>query len=1377
VRLKWLALLACAVSTAQAATPVPEVRPMYFEHLTMRDGLSQSTVMSILQDSQGFLWLATESGLDRYDGYSIREYRRERGNKNGLASDYVWKVAEDARGDLWLATIGGGVARWDRRNDHFQQFRHDPADPYSLASDAIRTLHIDAKGQVWAATERHGLDVLDPQTGRARHFHHIEGNPRSLSADAVFALYSDRAGQLWVGTDKGLGRYEPSSDDFNNDIAEAGALDGARVRAILEDHAGAMWIGTFDNGLYRLDPRTRKVTSFRHDAANPRSLSNDRVRAVMEDDARRLWIATSDGLNLFNRASESFVRYSSEANNPHSLRDDDVMSLYQDRSGVIWVGTRAGGASHWSPQSWALGHYRSNLFDNTAVNTFADDGEDTIWVGTRDGLVEINTRDRSERHFTRDSDGPLRLTDNSVMALLYDRDGALWIGTMSGGLARLDPQRGTLRSYRNDANDPTSLPADGVMSLYEDRGGDVWIGTFGGGLARVDRATSKLIRYPHSIDENALSSPRASAIAEDRLGNLWIGTIGGGLNLLERGTGRFHAFRRNDRDPSSLSDDTIYALHVDPNGNVWVGTAGGGLDRVVGSSEQPDAIHFQSDARLGGMPSQVVYGIESDQQGGLWLSTNNGLVRLDPNTGESRLLREPHGLQADEFNFNAHHRGRDGTLYFGGNGGFNAFQPDISSPSAPPPRLALTSVTVLNEQLPFAKLPASDRPLTLEHDDRLVTFDFAALDFISPTNNRYLYRLEGFDPDWVQAGGMHRATYTNLDAGEYVFRVRATNANGVWSREDLTIPVHVAAAPWNTLTARMMYVATVLLILGLLWRLQRKKRQRELDHNRELEQMVRVRTHELEERNHQLQEMSRAKSDFVARMNHELRTPMNGVLGMSELLLDTHLDPVQRRFGEGIHRSADSLLAIVDDVLDFSKLEAGRLQLAPVECDLVELVEQTAEMLAARASGKNIELLCDSPARPVPRVRADVVRLRQVLVNLGGNAVKFTEHGEVILRVTQPKIEGSQLRVKLEVSDTGIGIEPVNQSRIFEEFVQEDASTTRRYGGTGLGLAIARQLVELMGGQLSVMSSPGVGSTFSVELTLQLADPNALQRPQPTELLGLRILVADDNAAVRRLIMHALDQWGAHPVDVGSMPEVLRELRATPYNAVIIDHSLLDCAVASELQSVVSERAVRPRVIRLASFVNLAHSEGADLQCFDAEITKPVRLSQLHRTLTGDTTPDTSSTAPQPVPPLVLADGARVLVVEDQSLNRDVAEGMLKALGLEVDTAHDGSHALDMLARTRYDVVLMDCRMPVMDGYAATRELRRREGDGPHIPVIALTADTTSAAREACLAAGMDDYLGKPFSRATLRAALARWIPARDTPTPTEVASVTQLPS
>jgi len=1359
----WLlALLACAAfGAAHATPPVPEVRPMYFEHLSVRDGLSQSTVMSILQDSQGFLWLATESGLDRYDGYSIREYRRERGNDHALASDFIWKIAEDTQGDLWLATIGGGVARWDRRNDRFQQFRHDPANPASLASDAVRTLLIDADGMIWAGTEHHGLDILDPRTGRARHFRHQPGNARSLPSDGVFALYTDREGRLWVGTDKGLGRYEPATQDFDNAIARDGALADVRVRAIFEDHQGALWIGTYDRGLYRLDPRTGNVTAFRYDANNPRSLASDRVRAILEDDAHRLWVATAAGLNLFERGSQEFVRYGRNSDNPHSLRDDDVMSLYQDRGGVLWVGTRAGGASHWSPKSWTLGHYHSDFFSNTAVNAFADDGAGMVWVGTADGLVEIDTQARRERRYTTESTGVLRLTDDSVMALLHDRSGTLWIGTMTGGLMRYDRQRRTFRSYINSADDPTSLPANGIMCLFEDRGGEVWVGTFGGGLARIERGTGKVIRYPHGDMPNALSSPRVGAIAEDLNGNLWIGTSGGGLNLLERRTGRVHRYRRNDRDPSSLSDDTIYAVHVDAAGTVWVGTAGGGLDQVIGNSNDPASIRFRGDARLADMPSQVVYGIESDSEGNLWLSTNNGLVRLDSQNGSSRLLREPHGLQADEFNFNAHYRGRDGTLYFGGNGGFNAFLPEVALSEAPPPRLALTSVSVLTEQLPFPELPRPGRPLLLAHDDKLVTFEFAALDFMSPANNRYLYQLEGFDPTWVDAGAMHRATYTNLEPGEYTFRVRAMNADGVWSSEDLAIPVRVAAAPWNTLPARLAYAAAALLILGYLWRLQRARRTRELNHKRELETMVRQRTHELEERNRELQILSRAKSDFVARMNHELRTPMNGVLGMSELLLDTRLDPVQRRFAEGIHRSADSLLAIVDDVLDFSKLEAGRLQLAPVECDLIELVEQTGEMLAARASGKNIELLCEVPPHPLPHVLVDAVRLRQVLVNLGGNAVKFTERGEVALRVTSPAIQGGRLRVRLEVADTGIGIAAEHQTRIFEEFVQGDASTTRRYGGTGLGLAIARQLVELMGGRLSLKSRLGVGSTFTVDVSFPLADTATPALAQPTDVMGLRILVGDDNAAVRRFIAHTLDQWGAHATEAGSVPEILQELRTTAYNAVILDHSMLDGAAIDELQRALGERAVRPRVIRLATFANLAQAQNYDAQWFDAELTKPVRLMQLQRVLAGETASDIATAPGHPEPAQPLGQGIRVLVVEDQSLNRDVAEGMLKSLGVAVDTAQDGRHALKMLEHNSYDVVLMDCRMPIMDGFTATAELRRREGSGPRVPVIALTADTTSAARDACLQAGMDDYLGKPFNRATLRAALARWISTR----------------
>ena len=1351
-------IAAGAFNSAHAAAPVPSVRPLFFEHLTIRDGLSMSDVNSILQDSVGYVWLATQSGLDRYDGYSIREYRRQRGDLHGLANDFIWSIAEDANSDLWLATDGGGVARWERKSDQFQQFRHDPQRPRSLASDAVRALIVDGHGLVWVATKDQGLDALDPKTGEARHYRHHDDDPNSLAADSVDTVYADRSGRVWVGTDRGLSRYDPSIDGFVNvDAAVDGVqLNDLRIRAIREDHAGILWLGTVNKGLVRFEPDANRLTVFHHDAQNPRSLSQDYVWSVLEDKAQRLWIATGDGLDLFDRATQSFIRYGHEADNPQSLRSSNILSLYQDRGGVLWVGTREGGASHWNPRSWLFGHYFSDAFRATAVNAFADDGAGKVWVGTLgSGLVEIDGRSGRERRYRE-------LADDRIMALLYDGRGTLWIGTMSGGLEKLDVASGKIKAFRSVPEDASTLPANGVMSLYEDRNGTLWVGTFRGGLASIDRTTEKITRYPFGpANSNSLNNSKAGAIVEDALGNLWIGTSGGGLNLLDRKTGRFHAYRRDDRDPQSLGDDTIYALHIDRHGDLWAGTAGAGLERVIGSSADPGAVHFESQARLEGMSNQVVYGIESDSADRLWLSTNNGLVRFDPRSHAVKVFHRVHGLQDEEFNFNAHYAGADGTVFFGGNNGFNAFSPDQIEADTPAPRIVLTTAAKLNRPIASQELPSPLRPLQLAYDDKLVTLDFAALDFTSPANNRYSYQLQGFNTGWIDAGAMHRATYTNLDAGDYVFKVRAANADGIWSDDSLAIPVHVAPAPWNTLAARIVYFLIGVAILLYAWRFQRQRRERELRYSRELEHTVRIRTHELEERNQQLQVLSRAKSDFVARMSHELRTPMNGVLGMTSLLLDTPIDRSQRRFAEAIHRSADSLLAIVDDVLDFSKIEAGRLQLESAECDLVEILEQTVEMLAARAATKGIELICDSPPGKLPRVMFDAVRLRQVLVNLGGNAVKFTERGEVTLRLSATGAAEGSIGIRVEVADTGVGIAPESQAKIFDEFAQEDASTTRRFGGTGLGLAISRQLIELMGGRLAVSSAPGKGSTFSFELSLPLADPSAQFPAPPRSLNGIRVLVVHENTAARILLGRTLRAWSARPTEVASLAEALSASTGANYDALVIDDCLI-AASASLWQEVRGRLGKNLRTIRLLSFVSLGSSGSPEDSLLDTELTKPVRLAELHRALIGcsdRSTPLTERTVAMKKPAGVLpALRGRILVVEDQPLNREVAIGMLTSLGLEVETAHHGQQALDIIQSRSFDAILMDCEMPVMDGFSATRALRAREPADAHIPVIALTADATSTGRAACLAAGMDDHLAKPFRREALHGILVRWL-------------------
>ena len=844
--IRVLGFLALAALSSPAPSMAAPVRPIRFDRLAPEQGLSQSSVMDVLQDRKGYIWLATEDGLNRYDGTGFKVYRHDPSDPASLPSSFVWDVEEDAAGDLWIAT-SNGLATWSRATDRIT--RQD-----NVGGRHIRAIRFSAKGDaLWIGTRDSGLLRLDVATGQIHPFVHEAASADSLADDRVYAISLDADGRLWVGTDGGLELLREDGRGFTHYPADAmnpGKLSDPKVRAIRADNAGSLWVGTSNGGLNRLDVASGRFEHFRNDPAVPSSLAHDQVRAILQDADGRLWVGTGGGLDLFDAAHGTFAHYRQDTRNPSSLGDDHVLSLAQDRGGVLWVGTRLGGVHKWNPLSWQFGHVApeaDNGLTSGHVTSFSEDRAGRLWVGTYDAGLYVMERMTGEMTPYRHDGKNLRgLPSDHVMALHHDHRGDLWIGTLDAGLVRMSATTGAFKNYRSDPSKPQGLSVNGVTSILEDGEGHLWLGTYNGGVEKFDPETERFTHYRHDPkDAASLGGDRVAAIAEAPDGRLWVATMEKGLDLLDPRTGRFERFEHQAGDPRSLPTDSIHALYVDASGSLWVGTHSG-LSHL-----HADGASFETFTTRNGLPSDVVYGIRSDRQGRLWLSTNNGLSRLDPRSGEFANYGVSDGLQASEFNFGAWYQSTSGELFFGGNNGFNAFMPDRLRQVSKAPAVVLTAVSVAHRSLGG---PADGtQRIRLGFRDKVLGLEFAALDYTAPDRNRFSYKLEGFDPEWVPLRGRRAVTYTNLNPGHYTFRLRGANSDGKWNEEGLAVAVDVAAPPWATPWAFTGYsVFLVGCMLGMA-RIQQRKFDREAEYARVLEFRVQERTRELSERQRELE--------------------------------------------------------------------------------------------------------------------------------------------------------------------------------------------------------------------------------------------------------------------------------------------------------------------------------------------------------------------------------------------------------------------------------------------------------------------------------------------------------------------------------------------
>ncbi len=793
-------------------------RSLPFERYSAEQGLSQAIVECILLDRRGFLWLGTEDGLNRFDGYQFRVFRHSSDDPVSLSYSEIKCLLEDRAGGLWIGTFGG-LNRFDPGSETCRRFVHDPDDSRTLAGNVVRALCQDRSGSLWVGIQGGGLDRLDPATEHIVHYRRVD--PRNPEHPEVRAILEDGDGRLWIGTTGGLDRIDPATGHcrrYRHHPGEGDSLAHDQVTALHLDGDGRLWIGTAA-GLDRLEP-----DRFVHYG---QGLAPHLITAIREAGGGRLWIGLDGGgLDLLDPDSGTAVNHRHDPREETSLGTDRVLSLCRDGAGGLWVGTYGGGGLHKAePRKARFRHYRCHPDDaeslcHAIVWSIYQDTRGILWVGTDGGLDRIDRTSGEISHFLPDPENPRGLVHHGVRTVYEGPSGTLWIGT-NGGLQRLDRDTGHFERFMHDPADPASLSYDEIRTLHEDpcvapRAGKgyLWIATLGGGLNRFDPEAAVFTTFRHDPDDaSSIGGDFLRDLHKDHRGYLWLGIQGAGLDRFDTKTGRSVHFRHDPLDPRTISSDFVFSIWEDQDAMLWLGTYGGGLDRF-----DPRSGRVKRYSEADGLPCNLIYGLVGDDDGNLWLSSNKGLTRFDPRSERFRTYDSRDGLQSDEFNGGSHHKNARGELFFGGVNGFNSFFPRALEDSSFEPPVVLSDFQLAGRSLAPGEAIDGRVPLAtgidrapeirLTHRDRVFSFQFAALDFTNPRKNRYAFRMLGFDKRWQQTDAARRfATYTNLRPGKYRFEVRGTNSDGLSSRHRASIRVVIAPPIWGTWWFRALAAA------------------------------------------------------------------------------------------------------------------------------------------------------------------------------------------------------------------------------------------------------------------------------------------------------------------------------------------------------------------------------------------------------------------------------------------------------------------------------------------------------------------------------------------------------------------------------------------